>query len=71
MQYDSLSKLNTIELLNTNYLRKALHHRFGTYPMGKFADLIETILELLELIHVQCFDNDEKSKKSNIFCNSE
>ena len=30
LQYDSLSKLNTIELLNTNYLRKALHHRFGT-----------------------------------------
>ena len=71
LQYDSLSKLNTIELLNTNYLRKALHHRFGTYPKGKFADPIETILELLELIHVQYFDKDEKAKKSNIFCNNE
>ena len=70
-QYDSLSKLNTIEMLNTNLLRKALHHRFGTYPLGKFADPIETILELLELIHVQYFEKGEKAKSSNAFCKNE
>ena len=71
LQYDSLSKLNTIEMINTNLLRKALHYRFGTYPKGKFADPIETILELLELIHVQYFDKGEKAKTANIFCKSE
>ena len=66
--YESLSKLNTIETLNTALLRKALHHVFNTYPKGKFADPIETILEILELIHQEYFDQEEKSKQSNIFC---
>ena len=66
--YESLSKLNTIELLNCALLRKALHHKFGTYPKGKFGDPIETILELLELIHKEYFENDEKEKNSNDFC---
>jgi hypothetical protein len=69
--YESLSKLNTIETLNTALLRKALHHVFNTYPKGKFADPIETILEILELIHQEYFDQEEKSKQSNIFCKDE
>ena len=66
--YESLSKLNTIELLNSALLRKALHYKFGTYPKGKFGDPIETILELLELIHKEYFENNEKEKNSNNFC---
>lgn len=65
--YESLSKLNTIELLNCALLRKALHHKFGTYPKGKFGDPIETILELLELIHKEYFENDENEKIQIIF----
>ena len=66
--YESLAKLNTIEMLNSALLRKALHHKFGTYPKGKFGDPIETILELLELIHKEYFENDEKGKTSDDFC---
>ena len=67
--YESLSKLNTIEMLNSALLRKALHSKFGTYPKGKFGDPIETILELLELIHKEYFETNEKGKNSNEFCN--
>ena len=66
--YESLSKLNTIEMLNSAYLRKALHHKFGTYPKGKFGDPIETITELLELIHKEYFETDKKGKTPNNFC---
>ena len=64
--YESLSKLNTIQMLNSAMLRKALHYKFGKYPKGKFGDPIETILELLELIHKEYFENNNNS--SNIFC---
>ena len=62
--YESLSKLNTIEMLNSAMLRKALHFKFGKYPKGKFGDPIETILELLELVHKEYFEN----KSSDTFC---
>ena len=66
--YESLSKLNTIEKLNSALLRRALHYKFGTYPKGKFGDPIETILELLELIHSEYFESNEREKNSKDFC---
>ena len=77
-KYESLSKLNTIEMLNAALLRKALHAKLGKYPKGKFGDPMETILELLELIHKEYFDKNEKSnppakdnKNNNEFCSNE
>ena len=32
-------------------LRESLHCKFGTYPKGKCGDPMETISEILELIH--------------------
>ena len=71
--YDSLSKLNTIEMLNTTLLRRALHSKFGTYQKGKFGDPIETILELLELIHKEYFEEKGNETKRNVnsFCKNE
>ena len=71
--YNSLSKLNTIEMLNTTLLRRALHSKFGTYQKGKFGDPIETILELLELIHKEYFGEkeNENKKNTNTFCKNE
>ena len=64
--YESLSKLNTIEMLNSALLRRALHAKFGTYPKGKFGDPVETINELLELIHKEYFESNENNSKE--FC---
>ena len=68
-KYEYLSKLNTIETLNASLLREALHNKFGTYPKGKCGDPMETILELLELIHNQYYQTNESSNnENNNFC---
>ena len=71
-KYESLSKLHTLETLNAASLRKSLHYKFGNYEKGKFGDPMETISEILELIHNDYFNgNINLNKNSNINCENE
>lgn len=71
--YEYLSKLNTIDTLNASLLRESLHCKFGTYPKGKCGDPMETISEILELIHNQYFQTNlnESDKNNKNFCQNE
>ena len=66
--YRSLLKINSNETLNASLLRVSLHYRFKTYPKGKCGDPMETISEILDLIHNQYFKN---SNSNNNFCQNE
>ena len=77
--YKSLSKYNADNQLNASLLRESLHHTYGTYQKGKCGDPMETISQILELIHAQYFQNSENStnntnntnNKNIIFCQNE
>ena len=71
--YEYLSKLNTIDTLNASLLRESLHCKFGTYPKGKCGDPMETISEILELIHTQYIQTNSTESDSNNknFCQNE
>ena len=67
--YNSLLKLNSIDTLNASLLRESLHHKYGTYQKGKCGDPMETISQILELIHSQYFQIN--TDNNNIFCQNE
>ena len=77
--YKALSKHNAEDKLNAALLRKSLHHTYGTYQKGKCGDPMETISQILELIHTQYFQNSDKSTNNTtmennnnvIFCQNE
>ena len=58
--YKSLSKYNSVNKLNASLLRESLHQTFGTYEKGICGDPMETISQILELIHNKFFQNSEK-----------
>ena len=66
--YRSLLKVNSNDFLNASLLRESLHHIFKTYQKGKCGDPMETISEILELIHNQYFQD---SISNNNFCKNE
>ena len=65
--YELLSKINTFDTLSAGLLRESLHYKFGTYNKGKCGDPMETISEILELIHSLYFHESNKLKNNN-FC---
>jgi len=68
--YESLSKINTIDTLSAGLLRESLHYKFGTYNKGKCGDPMETMSEILELIHSLYF-HESNDLKNNNFCTNE
>ena len=68
--YESLSKINTVDTLSAGLLRESLHYKFGTYNKGKCGDPMETMSEILELIHSLYF-HESNNLKNNNFCTNE
>ena len=68
--YKALSKLYSNNLLNVSLLRDSLHNKYGTYQRGKCGDPMETISQILELIHSQFFQENTNNKNSK-FCQNE
>ena len=68
--YNTLLKVNPFETLNASLLRESLHHTYGKYEKGKCGDPMETISQILELIHSQYFQNNT-DKDNNNFCQNE
>ncbi len=77
--YKSLSKYNSNNNLSASLLRESLHQTYGTYEKGKCGDPMETISQILELIHNKFFQNSEncinntnnRNNKKIIFCENE
>lgn len=68
--YEFFSKINTFDTLSAALLRESLHYKFGTYNKGKCGDPMETMSEILELIHSLYF-HDSNNLKNNNFCRKE
>ena len=68
--YEIFSKTKTVDTLSAGLLRESLHYRFGTYNKGKCGDPMETMSEILELIHSFYFHGSNNLKNNN-FCTNE
>ena len=68
--YKALSKLYSNNLLNASLLRESLHNKYGTYQKGNCGDPMETISQILELIHNQFFPGNTNNNH-NKYCQSE